>query len=358
MIFSENYYNLIKTLPSSDINRKYNSKMVTLEDFMTLKPLNVKQRNEILEKYHEYGDKKAMLLLIEHNLKFVADIAKQYLKFGELEELISVGVIGLIKAINRHNPNSTFSFKSLAKKYILNEISNFLDEDYKKNIILGDVLGGFDNVENKPMYSHQIIFNEIDYMDKHINNSIEYKKLLNMAKETLTHTEFTIFMLRFGFDNDMPMTLFEIASYLGCSRENVRQKFNKAIRKIRKIIKFKDYDQFYDIEGSCNIYTEINKGVVLDKNMCKAELYEIIKAELPIILDESEYIVICLRYGLNGELPLSRIEISKKIRLSALDVANIERRARTKLIARFNVLMVIKNSPYWLFDKFIVKYIQ
>ena len=123
MIFSENYYNLIKTLPSTDINRKYNSKMVTLEDFMSLKPLNVKQRNELLEKYRKFGDNNAMTLLIEHNLKFIADIAKQYSKFGELEELISVGVIGLIKAINRYNPNTTQSFKTVSKKFILKEIS-------------------------------------------------------------------------------------------------------------------------------------------------------------------------------------------------------------------------------------------
>ena len=73
------------------------------------------------------------------------------------------------------------------------------------------------------------------------------------------------------------------------------------------------------------------------------KIYKIIKSEMPTILTKSEYAIICLRYGVNGNLPLTRKEVSEKIDLSPSAVANIERRALTKIRNRIKELCFIKK---------------
>ena len=198
-------------------------------------PLEAEKEAEMIELLGTEDEDKARALLIEHNLRLVVYIAKRFDNTGVgVEDLISIGTIGLIKAINTFNTNKNIKLATYASRCIENEILMYLrrnnktklevsiDEplnvDWDGNELLSDILG-----------------TEEDVIYKDIENEIE-KKLLKKAMEILTPRERQIVELRFGLTSrdGTEMTQKEVADLLGISQSYISRLEKKIIRRLKK----------------------------------------------------------------------------------------------------------------------------
>lgn len=197
------------------------------------KPLSEKKEREYLEKFHN-GDMQARNILVEHNLRLVAHIIKKYYgKQGEQDDLVSIGTIGLIKAINTFNPDKKIRLSSYASRCIENEIlmhfrsikksaqdvslSETIDTDKDGNpLTLLDIMAVDDNI--------------LDNLDRKLNT----QKLGKFISEELTEREKTIIVLRYGLNGKEPMTQKNVAKLLNISRSYVSRIETKALKQLRK----------------------------------------------------------------------------------------------------------------------------
>ncbi len=180
------------------------------------------------------GDHASKQLLIEHNLRLVVYIAKRFENTGiGLEDLISLGTIGLIKAINTFNPDKNFKLATYASRCIENEILMYLrkysniktevslDEplnvDWDGNeLLLSDVLGTDDDEVSRPLE---------DDADR---------KMLRDSISTLSPRERRIIELRFGLDGGQEYTQKEVAEIMGISQSYISRLEKRTIRRLHK----------------------------------------------------------------------------------------------------------------------------
>lgn len=199
-------------------------------------PLNTKEEKEYLERMKN-GDEDAKKILIERNLRLVAHIAKKYSSTGiEIDDLISIGSIGLIKGINSFNPDKSIKIATYAAKCIENEILMYLRSNKKR---MGDVY--LNEPIGKDKDDNEITLQEILENDsKNIEDEVDLKmkiKLLNEKMETvLKKREKEILELRFGLNGKKCKTQYEIAEMYNISRSYVSRIESKAIDKLSKII--------------------------------------------------------------------------------------------------------------------------
>lgn len=179
------------------------------------------------------GDNKAKEILIKHNLRLVAHIIKKYYaNESENEELISVGTVGLIKAINTFKPEKGVRLATYASRCIDNEILMYF-RNQKKNAL--DV--SFDepietDSEGNPLTLIDIIATEdtiVDdiYMDSNINKMIKY------IKEIPDKRERELIIMRYGLDGKEPRTQNYIAEMYGISRSYVSRLETRILKKLR-----------------------------------------------------------------------------------------------------------------------------
>ena len=190
------------------------------------------------------GDKNARNTLIEHNLRFVAHIVKNFEStINDIDDLISIGIIGLIKGID------TFSYKHGTKlttycaRCIDNEILMYFRVDKKnnKNISIEESVG-FDKDGNEITFMEILKTPKPDFAeDIHIKNNIEsLKKYMNI----LSDREKTIIYKRYGLNNYDELTQKEIAKELGISRSYVSRIEKRALTKLlREFIKNNQYSK-------------------------------------------------------------------------------------------------------------------
>ena len=197
------------------------------------KPLSEKKEREYLEKMAQ-GDADAKNKLIEHNLRLVAHIIKKYYGVSsEQDDLVSIGTIGLIKAINTFKPDKNIRLSSYASRCIENEllmhfrsvkksaqdisINETIDTDKDGNqLTLLDIMAVDDDI--------------IDNLDKKLN----IKKLGQYINEELEEREKKIIILRYGLDGRKPVTQKQIAKQMNISRSYVSRIETKALKKLRK----------------------------------------------------------------------------------------------------------------------------
>lgn len=192
------------------------------------KPLTAKQEREYLEKFAN-GDKEAYKVLIEHNLRLVAHIVKKYNGSEEADDLISVGSLGLIKAINSYKLNHGTQFSTYAAKCIENEILMLLrvNKKHKNTISIEDVLGADDD-ENE-LALEDIMADETENIETNVSNAILSEKLNVKLKETLTKREYQIICLRYGLNGNPALTQREVAAKLKISRSYISRLEKKAL---------------------------------------------------------------------------------------------------------------------------------
>lgn len=197
------------------------------------KPLPAKEERENLEKAAK-GDINARNTLVEHNLRLVAHIIKKYYSStSEQDDLVSIGTIGLIKAINTFDLNKNIKLSSYASRCIENEILMHF-RNVKKNsqdISLNEAIDS--DKDGNPLTLMDVMAvedNIIDNLDLKINS----EKLKDYLTQTLDKREQTVIILRYGLNGYEPLTQREVAKKLNISRSYVSRIEKKALQLLKK----------------------------------------------------------------------------------------------------------------------------
>lgn len=196
-------------------------------------PLKGEREKEALQRLVE-GDKEARDLLIEHNLRLVVYVAKRYdnVQNGSIEDLISIGTIGLVKAINTFKLDKNIKLATYASRCIENEILMFLRKNNKlrHEISLDEPLN-IDYDGNELLLS-DIIGTDHDIIKKEIE-SVDQREKFYDALNLLSKREQQILMLRYGLNNHDEQTQKDVASLLGISQSYISRLEKKIIKKLR-----------------------------------------------------------------------------------------------------------------------------
>ena len=200
------------------------------------KPLSKKEETLYLKKWAD-GDETAKNILIEHNLRLVAHIAKKYAGENNFDDLVSVGTIGLIKGINTFNPEKTSKLTTYIARCIENEVLMTLRASKKltQEVSLDDSIGT-DKEGNNMTFSDILWADENDISDI-IAMKIDVKKLYRAISQALSEDEKNILCWRYGLLNTRRKTQKEIADILGISRSYVSRIEKKAIKKLAEELK-------------------------------------------------------------------------------------------------------------------------
>ena len=198
------------------------------------KPLSTKEEADYLKRCKE-GDKASRDKLIEHNLRLVAHIVKKYnMVDKETDDLISIGTIGLIKAIDTFDEEKGIRLATYASRCIDNELLMMLRSGKRlaKEVYLYDPIGS-DREGNEINLLDIIEEAEIDIVENIVLED-DIKKLYHIIGKVLTDREREIICLRYGLSNHKEVTQREIAGKLGISRSYVSRIEKKALKKLRE----------------------------------------------------------------------------------------------------------------------------
>ncbi len=197
------------------------------------KPLSAKDEKECFEQA-KAGNKQAEEKLIKHNLRLVAHISKKYKNSNiEQEDLISIGSIGLMKAIKTFSYEKGNSFSTYASRCIENEILMTFRSDKKnvQSIYLEDIISVDKDGNNLSLY--EILDDKSEPIDNQVENKIIYNKIIKIINNELSLREQEILIKRFGLQGTIPKTQIEIAEELNISRSYISRLEKKAIKIIR-----------------------------------------------------------------------------------------------------------------------------
>ena len=181
-------------------------------------------------KLYSQGDLKAKNMLIEHNLRLVAHIAKKYSDDKNSEDLI--GTVGLIKGINTYNPKKSKKLSTYIARCVENEILMHLRANRKfMNEISLDETIGTDKEGNNMTFSDILTQDDTDFSEI-ISQKLESKKLHNAVDKVLTPDEANIIRWRYGLNNTKRKTQREIANIMGISRSYISRIEKKCLAKL------------------------------------------------------------------------------------------------------------------------------
>lgn len=196
------------------------------------KPLSEEKEKEYLLK-SKNGDIKARNILVEHNLRLVAHIIKKYYAVNvDQDDLVSIGTIGLIKAINTFDMDKNIKLSSYASRCIENEILMHFRNLKKssQNVSLEDAVDiDKDGNTLKLMDLLSIDDDFADNLDKKLN----LQKINKYLTETLSKRELQIINLRYGLNGSKPLTQREVSSIMDISRSYVSRIEKKALEKLK-----------------------------------------------------------------------------------------------------------------------------
>ena len=204
------------------------------------KPLNEKEEKIYLERLKD-GDVEAKRVLVERNLRLVAHIVKKYSSnyqnSKEMDDLISIGTIGLIKAIDSFDTNKGIRLATYAAKCIDNEILMFFrnTKKTKGEVFLQDPIGV--DKEGNEICLIDILSSDSDSVLEAVENSLQVKELYKKMSDVLSPMEKEIIQMRYGLLDGDIKTQREIAGILGISRSYVSRIEKKALKKLNKEFK-------------------------------------------------------------------------------------------------------------------------
>ena len=201
------------------------------------KPLTTAEEKEYFQKMKE-GDKLAEEKLIRHNLRLVAHITKKYKNSNiDADDLISIGSIGLMKAIKTFSYEKGNSFSTYASRCIENEILMTFRAD-KKNVnavYLEDVISIDKDGNDLSLY--EILQDNSTNVEKDVENKIIYKKIEKIILEKLSNREKDILIRRYGLMGHIPKTQIELAEEMKISRSYISRLEKKALVLIKNQLK-------------------------------------------------------------------------------------------------------------------------
>ena len=198
-------------------------------------PLETEEEERVIEKLRN-GDQGVKNTLIERNLRLVVYIARKFENTGiYVEDLISIGTIGLIKAINTFNPNKNINLATYASRCIENEILMYLRKysNIKTEVSIDEPL----NVDwdGNELLLSDILGTENDVIYKGLEEEVD-KSMLFLALSKLSKRDRTIMTLRFGLGNRQEKTQKEVADLLGISQSYISRLEKRIIAKLKKEI--------------------------------------------------------------------------------------------------------------------------
>ena len=197
-----------------------------------LKPLTPNEEAMYIEKCRN-GDTDAKNKLIEHNLRLVAHIAKKYsLKGYDSDDIISIGTIGLIKAIYSYNTDKKVSLATYSARCIENEILMTLRQGkkYQGEVLLQDTVGK--DKDGKEVSLIERLGSDEESVFEEVNLRLSIRQLYREMKAVLSGREQKVLELRYGLYGTESLTQKEISSMLGISRSYVSRIEKKAIKKL------------------------------------------------------------------------------------------------------------------------------
>lgn len=183
------------------------------------------------------GDEEAKNKLIEHNLRLVVFLAKKYENTGyDVEDLVSIGSIGLIKGINTYKLDKNIKLATYASRCISNEILMFLRKNKKRRgeISLEDALN-YDS-EGNELHLEDILGTEIDYVPDEYERILN-KQILEREIDSLCDREKEIMTLRYGLNNTEEFTQKEVAEKLGISQSYISRIEKKVIKNLKQTMR-------------------------------------------------------------------------------------------------------------------------
>ncbi len=198
-------------------------------------PLEPKEEEEVLKRLSK-NDDSARQTLVERNLRLVVYIAKKFENTGiGIEDLISIGTIGLMKAINTFNTDKNIKLATYASRCIENEILMYLR---RSNKLKGEI--SIDEPLNQDGDGNELLLSDIlgtdsDVTSRAIEDEVD-KKLLRASMQKLNNREKNIMELRFGFISGNEKTQKEVADMLGISQSYISRLEKKIIGKMKKEI--------------------------------------------------------------------------------------------------------------------------
>lgn len=196
-------------------------------------PLSAEDEKACLERWLD-GDIEARNTLVEHNMRLVSHIIKKYYTQGEdMDDLISIGTIGLIKGINTYRPEKGVRLATYASRCCENEILMYFRSRKKAagDISLSDAL---DTDGDGNSLSVIDVIAQDDELCETIGNFEICKKLRELVDAVLTEREAKIIKLRYGLDNARPMTQRETAAVCEISRSYVSRIEKRALEKLKE----------------------------------------------------------------------------------------------------------------------------
>ena len=201
------------------------------------KPLTAEEEEKYLAAFREKGDKKSRDILIKHNLRLVAHIAKKYQGAEDTDDLISVGSIGLIKAINTFDPSKGTQLATYTARCIENEILMLLrsNKKYKNNVSIYDSVGV--DKDGNELTILDLIAEKEDGVLAKVENKLIKDKFIEVMEKCLSQREYKILSLRYGLKGGRPLTQRETAKLLKISRSYVSRIEKKSIEKIKEMVK-------------------------------------------------------------------------------------------------------------------------
>ena len=199
-------------------------------------PLSKEEEEETLE-LASFGDEIAKNKLIEHNLRLVVFLAKKYENTNiDLEDLVSIGTIGLIKGINTYKMGKNIKLATYASRCIDNEILMFLRKNKKRKteISFEDSLSY--DADGNELHLEDVLGTDSDIVTKELEDKIE-RKILIEEIEKLNERDKKIMILRYGLFGNEEVTPKDVADMLGISQSYISRIEKKVIKRLKNIVK-------------------------------------------------------------------------------------------------------------------------
>ncbi len=204
------------------------------------KPLSKEQEDEYLRRAEE-GDKEAKDILVKHNMRLVAHIVKKYSGAAETDDLISVGSIGLIKAINTYRLDRGSTLATYTARCIENEILMLIraNKKHKNTVSLFEPVGV--DKDGNELTLMDLLFEKEDCVFESVEKGVQREKLVNEVRRLLSEREYTVICLRYALKGGVPLPQREVANVLKISRSYISRIEKRAVEKLRANLRMEDF---------------------------------------------------------------------------------------------------------------------
>ena len=203
------------------------------------KPLSAREERACLRRMQE-GDDSARRALIEHNLRLVAHIARKYTVPGcDADDLVSIGAIGLIKAVNTFRPDSGTTLSTYASRCIENEILMCLRSSHKRRneVSLEEPVGS--DSEGNEITLMEMLGTDPDAVTDEVDRRITLSRIRTLIRQKLPERERIVLEMRYGLLDGECRPQYEVAEALGISRSYVSRIEKKAVQTLESALRGK-----------------------------------------------------------------------------------------------------------------------